>query len=250
MKGGNVIDAPIPTAGNRGWIPSDAVGDFLREVREDIAGKAGGDLVEEEPHPEPPVQPQRKASVPTPARRQDLPAPEEQMPGDISALLSGGNKGALFSLLRCYDRMLREDDTFIEVATPIGNVRCPLAHFQEDQGLLQMFLTKKQQVFVPKEGAQLVLTLHHRGETRRYGVMCVLPPIPIPGIGVDLMVFTVESSPVEKNARLEVGAPSAVSGKPSTGVSHGEAVAHGEEASPPAPLVVRDFGVPRNEQER
>lgn len=248
MKGGGTIEKPIETAGNRGWIPSDAVGDLLREISEELEDP-GTEQEDEGPAseaPPPPVAAPRPRSQPLPPTHRS----EHQIPGDIEELLSGPDKEDYHALMRWHSKMLREEGTFIEVDTSIGSVRCPLAHFQEDHGLLQMFLTKKQQVFVPKEGAQLELTVHHRGEVRRYGVMCVLPPIPIPGIGVDLMVFTVESGPVEKNARLEVGAPSSVSGKPSTGTSNGEAVAHGEEASPPPAVKAKDFDVPRDEKGR
>jgi hypothetical protein len=123
--------------------------------------------------------------------------------------------------------------------TPIGDVRTavnwcshPPDHLNRAKDLLLIMVRTSAATFSPNPGSDLEISFaEHRSP--RLKVTCLAAPMRLyPGVGVDLLCFLPHTDTVEKNGQLRDGAPSVVSGLPSTHTGpDGEPVADGEKAA-------------------
>lgn len=131
--------------------------------------------------------------------------------------------------------------------TPVGDVRVPVVEVNGDPSsmpptsLFTVTLRDSGDSFRPKPGVPLIVSLNRSG--KQVTVTCLAEPAKLyKGLGIDLLCFVTQDSPVEKNGKLKEDAPSVVSGDPSTTVDQGEPVARGEKAAS-----VKDFDVARED---
>jgi hypothetical protein len=124
--------------------------------------------------------------------------------------------------------------------TPIGDVRTPVnwssyppEQIHRAKDLLLILVRTSSSTFIPIPGSDLEISFAEHGGGRLRAT-CLAPPMRLyPGVGIDLLCFLphVDAS-VEKNGQLKDGAPSVVSGNPSTHTDEeGEPLADGEKAA-------------------
>lgn len=145
--------------------------------------------------------------------------------------------------------------------TPIGDVRTsvnwsshPPDNLSRARDLLLILVRTSAATFSPNPGSDLEISFAEYPDRPRLKVTCLAPPMKLyAGVGVDLLCFLPHSEAVEKTGQLKEGAPSVVSGRPSTRVDEdGEPLVDGEKAAsardfatatPPVETV--DFDKPR-----
>lgn len=145
--------------------------------------------------------------------------------------------------------------------TPVGDVRsrvswasAPADRAHEESGLLLVLVREGDgDAFTPKPGAAVDISFAKGGSrcpvNPPFPVLCLAPPMRLyRDVGVALLCFLPQNTgTMEKTGKLHDGAPSAVSGLPSTGVSDdGEPVADGEKAASLHQPPPEDFDVPRD----
>lgn len=142
--------------------------------------------------------------------------------------------------------------------TPIGDVRTavnwsnhPPEHLCRAKDLLLIMARTSAATFSPNPGADLEISFAEYPDRPRLKVTCLSPPMKLyPGVGVDLLCFLPHTESVEKTGQLKEGAPSVVSGRPSTRVdSAGEPVADGEKSASARHISEVDFAQAEEESE-
>lgn len=124
--------------------------------------------------------------------------------------------------------------------TPIGDVKIPVTWSSASpdglhrcRDLLLIMVRSSDSMFIPNPGSKLQISFWEHQDAPRLWVTCLAPPMQLyAGVGIDLLCFLPENDVVEKTGRLKDGAPSVVSGQPSTGVDDfGEPVVEGEKSA-------------------
>jgi hypothetical protein len=237
--------------------PGDAIAEFVEDLRagDDRDLYTDDDAIEadESAHA---LESLRNAAS-TSARQVPVPS----LPPVLQRIFGTDAEDELMAVANLLDPKARKTLTLV-FHTPIGDVRTavnwsshPPEALSRAKDLLLILVRTASSTFSPNPGSDLEISFaEHRD--RRLKVTCLAPPMKLyPGVGVDLLCFLPHTALVEKNGQLREGAPSVVSGNPSTHVDDdGEPVADGEksaawkspsrQAAVDADVVV-DFDVPR-----
>ncbi len=209
--------------------PGDVTNDLLRELRDGGAEDEDDDDADTEV-------PLGHAFPPTPIAAPSKPTVHEV----IQRVWDSPDGKELLAVARVIEERSDSKNSLV-FHTPVGDVRIPVVDVNGDpamMGHMSLFTVTVRDngdSFRPLPGVPLVVSLNH--SNRRVTVTCLAEPAKLyKGLGIDLLCFVTQDSPVEKNGKLEEGAPSVVSGNPSVKVDQGEPVALGEKAAS-----VKDF---------
>lgn len=157
------------------------------------------------------------------------------IPSVIERVLASSDRNELIEVAKMLDQETARDRAII-FHTPVGDIRCRInwqsCEPENLRGSESIFFVKMRAsdvAFTPKSGASFEIGF--TGYAHRFSVMCLTPPQQLYP-GVDLMCFLPHNPAMEKNGKLQEGAPSVVSGAPSDRVdSSGEPVVEGEKSA-------------------
>jgi hypothetical protein len=226
--------------------PGDAVSDFIDDLRsgndsELFTPQDAEEAAEEE---QAIVSVRREVSAPAGAHSVTLPPVLQRIFGTDA-------EDELMAVAKLLDPKNKKTLTLV-FHTPIGDVRTavnwcshPPEHLHRAKDLLLILVRTSVATFSPNPGSDLEISFaEHRFP--RLKVTCLAAPMRLyPGVGVDLLCFLPHTDTVEKNGQLQEGAPSVVSGRPSTHVgTDGEPVADGEKSAAQQ-LPPKDWDRPR-----
>ena len=217
-------EARLMSRGRR--IPGDDIDDMLRVIQDGDHINEDDGLTEtpdyEEPGPS-------AAAFEAVVRIPQVATPE--IPIEILDVLKSPERHELLEVARHLRRSQEHARTLIFI-TPIGDIKCTVNWMSCNPGEISsasMFFVKTRAnslAFVPKPGAVFDISFEgYPGQTR---VMCLAEPQRLYP-GVDLLCFMLHNPGMEKNGQLKEGAPSVVSGSPSTEIIDDEPVADGEK---------------------
>lgn len=237
-------EASLMSRGQR--IPGDATTDILRDIR------SGVDIEEvdgSEPEPEPPTPSSIALDVVSKPAQPSKPHPN--IPVEILDVLDSPERAELLEVAKMLRRSQDSMHTMI-FRTPIGDIKCPVNWMScrpidiNDDSMFFVKTRPNSLAFIPKPGAVFDIAFEGmRGEAR---VVCLAPPQRLYP-GVDLLCFMPHTPFMEKTGQLKEGAPSVVSGDPSTKIVDGEPVADGERPISKSAFATgqlsRDFDIPR-----
>ena len=177
----------------------------------------------------------------TAARRmQQAPSLEPRLPPALAKLIGTEAEHELMAVARFLDARNKKGLTLV-FHTPIGDVKCPVnwsstepSQLYRCKHMLMIMVRSSESMFVPHPGSDLEISFWEHRDTPRLRVTCLAPPMQLyPGVGIDLLCFLPQTESVEKQGVLHDGAPSVVSGRPSTHTESetGEPVAEGEKSA-------------------
>lgn len=222
-------EASIITRGQR--IPGDDLDDVLREIQSgaqfEELSESAGDFSE----PDSKDEKLRIANAQAEIVKAATPQPAMEIPAEILDVLKSPERQELLEVARSLRRSHEHARTLLFL-TPVGKIRCTVNWMscRPDQiNAMSMFFVKTRAdslAFIPDPGA--VFDIAFEGREGHVKVVCLAEPQRLYP-GVDLLCFMPHNSLVEKNGQLADGAPSVVSGKPSTEIVDGEPVAKGEQ---------------------
>lgn len=212
--------------GNR--MPGDNLTDMLRDISN------GVEIVEIDSDPndlEAPVEQLHEAKpayvIPSPAPSR----PDVDIPIEILDVLKSPERQELIEVAALLRRS-HEHTRVMLFMTPIGDIRvtvnwmsCKPSDINPD-GMFFVKTRANSLAFIPKPGA--VFDVAFEGVKGQVSVVCLAAPQRLYP-SVDLLCFMPHTPFMEKTGQLNEGAPSVVSGRPSTVVVDGEPVAEGEE---------------------
>ncbi len=188
------------------------------------------------------------------ATHESEPVPADILPPVLRRIFGTEAEDELMAVARLLDPAGGRKGLTLVFHTPIGDVRTPVnwcSHPADSiataNSLLLMIVRSSTSTFSPNPGAELEMSFAEYSGNPRLKVTCLASPMRLyPGASIDLLCFLPDTSGVEKNGRLKEGAPSAVSGLPSTEVDdHGEPVVEGEKSASVTLSPTEDFDVPR-----
>lgn len=196
-----------------------------------------------------------------------LGTPQPVLPPVLQRIFGSDAEDELMAVAKLLDPKNRRALTLV-FHTPIGDVRtsvnwssCEPEHLHRVQDLLLILVRTSAVTFAPNPGAELEISFAEFRDHPRLKVLCLAHPMQLyPGVAIDLLCFMPQTESVEKNGQLKDGAPSSVSGLPSTRVdADGEPLLEGEKSASVSPSVfakvkdelgvehaVEDFDRPRD----
>lgn len=153
------------------------------------------------------------------------------VPVEIMDVLKSPERQELIEVAQLLRRSQYQSQTMLFV-TPLGDIRCTVNWMSCRPHQINpnsMFFVKTRAntlAFIPKPGAEFDIAFEGvKGSVR---VVCLAEPLRLYP-GVDLLCFMPHTPFVEKTGQLKDGAPSVVSGKPSTTIVADEPVVDGEK---------------------
>ena len=197
-------------------IPEDDTNDLLRKLREGMDYDPAHHTVD--------------------APREEAAAPHQlSIPPAVARVLASADRNELIEVAKMLDQDSARE-RFIIFYTPVGDIRCRInwqscepEHLKGNDGIFFVKMRSSDVAFTPKSGA--LFEIGFAGYSHKFSVVCLAPPQQLYP-GVDLMCFLPHNSSMEKNGKLNEGAPSVVSGAPSDKVDGGgEPVVDGEKAA-------------------
>lgn len=175
------------------------------------------------------------------------PSSTSAVPPSIANVLVSPARGELIEIAKMLEQGAKQE-RFLIFYTPVGDIRCRInwqscepKDLHNNDNLFFVKMRSADVAFTPKAGA--AFNIGFAGYAHSFSVVCLAPPQQLYP-GVDLLCFLRQNSSMEKNGKLNEGAPSVVTGKPSNAVTaDGEPIVKGEEA------VAIDFDKVRDAQD-
>lgn len=228
-------NSKVEAASYRPPNPGDKTEELIRSMRAGDNSAVFMDEEEDEEQESLPAPPPIPGNPPAPG------TPAMRIPPILTQLLGTDAEGELLAVANILNTREKRRLTMM-YHTPIGDVKCPVswcnldpAHLgRPDQSLMLVLVRTSETLFTPRAGAELEISFDGYRSESRMSVLCLAAPMQLyPGVGIDLLCFLPQNTPVEKQGVLKDGAPSVVSGRVSDDVDKdsGEPIASGEKSA-------------------